>query len=107
MGERIVFPTRETIGQKFQALAVTWRSETAHLLSTTQMGVHPAYQEIIGMGPPVIPLLLRELGNMPDHWFWALKAITGVDPVLQSERGRVKKMAEAWLRWGKEEGYSE
>lgn len=107
MGERIVFPTRETIGQKFQALAVTCRSETAHLLSTTQMGVHPAYQEIIGMGPPVIPLLLRELGNMPDHWFWALKAITGVDPVLQSERGRVKKMAEAWLRWGKEEGYSE
>jgi hypothetical protein len=46
---------------------------------------------------------LRELKKEPDHWFWALKAITGVDPVEPIQRGRVKEMAGAWLRWGKEQ----
>lgn len=100
------FPiTRETSVQKFQALATTWRNETQFLSSATEMAVHPAYQQIIGMGPVAIPFLLRELQKKPDHWFWALKAITGVDPVKPTERGRQKHMAAAWLRWGKEQGY--
>jgi len=101
------FPiTRETPAQKFRALATTWRNETQALSSVTQMAMHPAYQQIIKMGPIVIPLIFRELRDKPDHWFWALKAITGVDPVKSSERGRVKQMATAWLRWAKEQGYS-
>ena len=105
--EHYFFPiTRETPVQKFQALATTWRNEAQALSSVTQMAMHPAYQQIIGMGPIVIPLILRELQDKPDHWFWALKAITGVDPVKSSERGRVKQMAAAWLRWAKEQGYS-
>ena len=100
------FPiTRETPVQKFQALATTWRNETQLLSSATEMAMHPAYQQIIGMGPVAIPLLLRELQNKPDHWFWALKAITGVDPVKPSERGRQKQMVAAWLHWGKEQDY--
>lgn len=100
------FPvTRETPAQKFQALATTWKNETQLLSSATEMAMHPAYQQIIGMGPVAIPLLLLELQTKPDHWFWALKAITGVDPVKPSELGRQKQMAAAWLRWGKEQGY--
>jgi hypothetical protein len=38
------------------------------------------------------------------HWFWALKAIAGVDPVAPEDRGRVEAMREAWLRWGREQG---
>lgn len=45
-----------------------------------EMAMHPAYQRIIGLGPEVAPLLLRELERQPDHWFWALKALTGADP---------------------------
>jgi hypothetical protein len=67
------------------------------------MAMHPAYQQIIGLGNEAVPLLLRELKKEPDHWFWALKAITGVDPVEPTQRGRVKEMAGAWLRWGKEQ----
>ena len=66
--------------------------------------IHPAYQQIIGMGPAVVPLLLRELEREVDHWFWALKAITGADPVPPASRGKVREMAEAWLRWGREQG---
>lgn len=100
------FPvTRETPAQKFRALATAWRNETRVLSSATEMAMHPAYQQIIGMGSVAIPLLLRELQKKPDHWFWALKAIAGVDPVSPSERGRQKQMTAAWLRWGKEHGY--
>ncbi len=34
------------------------------------------YQRIIGIGWPVVPLILDELQREPDQWFWALEAIT-------------------------------
>ena len=69
------------------------------------MAAHPAYQEIIGMGWPVVPLLLAELQRRPDHWFIALEEITGANPVPPESEGKVKKMAEAWVQWGKSGGY--
>jgi hypothetical protein len=70
------------------------------------MAAHPAYQEIIQMGPAVVPLILADLARQPDHWFSALKAITGANPSINpADRGRIDKLAEAWLRWGKENGY--
>ncbi len=98
----LVAPNSE---EKFRALAARWKAETSFTSSTTEMAMHPAYQQIIGMGPVVVPLLLRELEQNPDHWFWALRAITGADPVPEASRGRIKEMAEAWLRWGQEQGY--
>ena len=89
---------------KFQSLAETWRREVKFLSSVTEMVLHPAYQRIIGMGTAVVPHLLRELESRPDHWFWALTAITGADPVKPEDRGKLRKMTEAWLRWGKEQG---
>ena len=67
--------------------------------------MHPAYQEIIGMGERAVPLLLAELRREPDDWFWALHAITGANPVPAASRGNARTMAEAWLRWGAENGY--
>jgi len=91
--------------QKFYSLASTWIEETSFLSSAKEMAMHPAYQQIIGMGKDVIPLILWQLEKNPNHWFWALKAITGEDPVKPEDRGKVGKMAEAWLKWGKEHGY--
>lgn len=68
--------------------------------------MHPAYQQIIGLGPDVVPLLLAELEGHPDHWFWALHAITREDPVPSESRGKIKAMAQAWLDWGKRHGYN-
>jgi len=36
--------------------------------------VRSAYQQIIDMGLAVIPLILRELEQRPNHWFAALRA---------------------------------
>jgi hypothetical protein len=63
------------------------------------MALHPAYQQIIGMGPVALPFLLRALRRRPEHWFWALKAITGADPVQPEHRGQVRMMAADWLEW--------
>lgn len=93
------------IENRFRSLMDEWRKSVNYSSSVTEMATHPTYQQIIGMGPSAIPLLLRELGKNPDHWFWALRAITGIDPVKPEQRGRIKEMAQAWLQWGKEQGY--
>jgi hypothetical protein len=91
--------------RRFRSLAEVWHRETAALSSVSQMAMHPAYQEIIGMGRDAVPLILKELQQTPGHWFWALRAITGDDPVKPEHRGRVREMAAAWVEWGKERGY--
>lgn len=90
---------------KFQELKSRWEVDTAILSSITEIAMNPAYQQIIGMGRSAIPLILAEMEVTPGHWFWALKSITGEDPVLPEQRGRIKEMTKAWLNWGKEQGY--
>jgi hypothetical protein len=97
-------PTR-SIEEKFQRLAAVWLAETACISSTTDQVAHPAFQEIVSMGTAVIPLVLRELENGTGHWHRAMRRITGVDPVAAADRGDIDKTEEAWLRWGKEQGY--
>ncbi|MBI4594951.1 MAG: hypothetical protein HY730_01060 [Candidatus Tectomicrobia bacterium] len=90
---------------KFDELKTEWQMETAHLSSITEIALNYAYQQIIGMGNMAIPYILTELKKQPDHWFWALKSITGEDPVKPEDRGHMQKMTEAWLCWGKGRGY--
>ena len=90
---------------QFYTLANQWREETGHLSSVTQMANHSAYRKIIGMGEAVIPLLLNELVEYPDHWFMALQSISGDNPVPEEYAGRFLKMSEYWLEWGREKGY--
>ncbi len=89
----------------FQRLAREWREETAHFSSMTKLVMHPKYQSIIGLGPAVLPILFRELQKNPDHWFWALHAITEEDPTRPEDLGDVQKMTESWLKWAEKNGY--
>jgi hypothetical protein len=93
------------ISRKFRTLTERWYQETAPLSSVSQIAMHPAYQEIIGIGRPAVTLILNELRKRPNHWFWALRAITGEDPVMPDQRGKMQEMTSAWLQWGQEHGY--
>jgi hypothetical protein len=84
---------------RFYRLKHEWEAATAHLSSIEEMAMHPAYQQIIGMGNASLPLIMREMKKRPGHWFWALKAITGADPVPPEKRGRIREMTEVWLFW--------
>ena len=88
----------------FGRLATDWR-ESREPGDIHQIAMHRAYQRIVGLGMPVVPYILRELENKPDHWFWALNAITGEDPVSPDAQGDLRKMVEAWLELGRERGY--
>jgi len=88
---------------KFRRLADQWLRETEHVSSVKKACMHPAYQRIIGMGPAVVPYLLRELERNPDHWVWALNAITEEDPA--SAEDSLEGAKTAWLQWGREKGY--
>jgi hypothetical protein len=93
------------VAKKFYTLASQWESEVEGISSTVKMSQHPAYQEIVSMGTKVVPLLLKELQNNPLYWLSALSQITGENPIKPEQRGRIKQMAEAWLEWGKHQGY--
>jgi hypothetical protein len=93
------------IENSFISLAEKWYLETLHSSGYLDKVLHPAYQRIIGLGKGVIPFILRELQDEPSEWFWALRALTGEDPTTEEMAGNRKKLAEAWLNWGKENGY--
>lgn len=103
----VIEPAKEeaSLEERFRRLAAVWHRETAYLSSMSEASSHPAYQEIIRLGPDVIPLLLRDLEAHHNHWFAALHALTGAEPISTSIRGDVPKMVEAWLCWAKEHGY--
>ena len=90
----------------FEILASEWKEQVGGSSFVAEKTSHPAYQKIIEMGQVVVPFLLRELEQKPTHWFEALKAITGANPVQPEQRGRTKQMAQAWLKWGREQGYN-
>lgn len=96
---------QQQLKETFSKLVEQWRLETRGISSTTELILHPAYQQIIGMGSDVIPLLLRELENKTGRWFWALKSITREDPVPPESRGKTQDMITAWLDWGRKKGY--
>lgn len=89
---------------KFARLCADWKHQSRFLSNSAQIALLKPYQRIIGMGSPAVPLILQELEREPDHWFWALEAITGVDPVPPEAAGRVREMAATWVRWGRENG---
>jgi hypothetical protein len=88
----------------FRQLARQWQDETRYYSFAPQYAVHPAYLRIIGLGPAVLPLLLDELRQRSGHWFPALEAITGVNPVPPEARGNVPQMIAAWVEWGRRHG---
>lgn len=92
---------------RFSNLAKEWKESTSMLSSITEIAMHTAYQQIIGMGPTAIPLILLSMRREPGHWFWALSAITGENPVPMDHRGNIKRMTGAWLNWGKKHLYLE
>ena len=90
----------------FERLKTEWKSKTRHMSNSAQMATIWAYQQIIGMGRPALPLILKELERETDHWFWALEAISGENPVPAEQAGEVESMAKSWIEWGRRKGIS-
>jgi len=86
----------------FGELADIWRRETRGVPFLITRVTHWAYQRIMGLGPEVLPLILHELEQQSDHWYWALNAISGEDPAEGVED--FEEAAARWLEWGRATG---
>lgn len=104
VAQEAVEQKRQAMERRFHRLAGQWKRETVYLSNGMKNAMHPAYQGIIGLGKPAVPLILEELKQDPADWFWALTAITGLNPVQESSAGNIEEMAAAWLHWGCEQG---
>jgi len=76
-----------SIEERFRRLATEWKEQSRYLSNTAQMAMLKPYQRIIGLGLPVVPLILEELNREPNQWFWALEAITEQNPVPPEAKG--------------------
>ena|ERR1035438_5169698 len=92
--------------RRFAELAAEWKRDRPKGADLVGLCSTWAYQRIIGMGDRALPHILAALKREPDHWFWALYAITGANPVPVEDEGRLTRMAEAWLQWGRRQGYA-
>jgi hypothetical protein len=102
-----VEPFRETLTadelrRTFEELAEAWRERTRYKSFIQKLYSAPEYQRIIGLGRPVVALLLQDLEREPQFWFWALECITGENPVPESvsASGDIRATTDAWVRWG-------
>jgi len=98
-----LFAEAEEKRSEFDLLASQWRRETRHISVISKKVSHPAYLRIMGMGRAAVPLLLEALRDQPAHWFEALRAATKTDPANASSN--FSEAREAWLAWGKFNGY--
>jgi len=99
-------PPEETVEQRVRRLLAIWREQTGFLSSSTALVSHPAYQELIALGPAALPFVFRDMEQTFDgHLSSALAAITGAQPVPAEEGGKIQKVAERWLSWARANGY--
>jgi hypothetical protein len=97
------FPA-EPIEERLRKLEAHWQADTEFLSDAGKIINHPAFKAIIALGQEILPILLRDLETKPSLWVWALPEITGENPVLPADGGNIRKMADAWLLWGREKG---
>ena len=97
----------KTLEETFEELADHWQRETWMLSNSETAARHPAHQAIVRMGEPGVGLILKRMQDRGGHWFSALHQIAGARPIPRCDRGRILRMTEAWLKWGRKNGYLE
>jgi hypothetical protein len=94
------------LDQRFREQSDKWAQETQHLSSPNQMMAHPSYQAILGMASEnkreIIRLMILDLKQNRNEWFWALSYLTQDNPIKHSDAGKMDKMISAWVNWGLE-----
>jgi hypothetical protein len=105
MSRRDLLAQTENERHKFRRLADQWREQTRALSSDSDIVANFAYHQIMAMGERALPLIFEEMEAHGGRWFWALRAITGENPVRPEDRGNVRRMTEVWLEWARRHEY--
>jgi hypothetical protein len=110
-GERMT----EELRAKYRFHAAKHARETMHLSFTNQ--TNKDYIALKEMGLPIIPLLLEDIADMTSSSdvrmtfsFWSSLALISeiANPrlkIAEKDRGRYSPVREAYLKWGRANGY--
>ncbi len=90
---------------EFRHLVEQWKEDTMGDSIGLQTLVHPAHLRIIAMGERALPWILSDLEAGGGHWYAALQAISGENPVGREDQGNGKQMRASWLRLGRQRGW--
>ncbi len=88
----------------FDVLATRWRRETGGMSVISARYKHPAWEQILSLGPEVVPEILRRIEHQPDHWHAALVKLTGENPIPVGEKITISQVCARWVSWGRERG---
>ena len=91
----------DPVARQIQRLKAQWLKQTMVLSDAGKIMRHPAFKAIIALGEPAVPIILDA---RPSLLVWALPAITGENPVAEGDDGKIDKLTEAWLQWGRAKG---
>lgn len=84
-------------------LCAQWKQETVGYSSISKKVNNEYYREICNSAPlPTVELLLRDMQTEPNHWFVALKHLTGDDPTVKGSS--FEEATLAWIEYGKVNG---
>ena len=91
--------------RNFLRLKNRWKFETRFFSNSNEIINNSAYKSIIGMGKKTIPWIIRDLKKSNNHWFFALKEITGINPVNPENYGKINDMKNDWIVWAEKNNY--
>jgi len=89
--------------EEFDSLVKQWKEDTFFVSSLTKQFNHPAYVRIMAMGKEGLPLVLKEMQETQDNWFYALKFMAGEDAAAGIKDFDDAKVA--WVSWGYKHNY--
>jgi len=92
------FSRNPDLSAHFTELATDLKGRTAFVSSLSQIYEDSAYQEIIELGPDIVPDVIDELKSEPHPlWFGALAQLTGTDAAEGVDT--VEEALTKWLEW--------
>lgn len=93
--------------KRFTDLAREWHEATMEITAPDVTLAHPACRAIVALGARVIPLILAKLEVDPHFpWMFVLHEMTGAQPVPPESAGNLSAARDAWLSWGRANGYA-
>ena len=84
---------------EFLELKEKWKQETIFESSSDKIFSNSNYVKIIDFGAEALPWIIKDLKRNGGFWFFALKKITGFNPIKTENIGRYEGMKSDWLEW--------
>ncbi len=85
---------------KFGTIVREWRRATLALSAVADKIAHPAFQRLVALGEPIVPLIISELRRHPDFLYLALQELVDEkDVVPPAAAANPRANVEAWLNW--------